>query len=62
MKYIVVDWMGNVMFKGEEFNSFEDARDAIDEEASVMFETEEERDAYCEDMYAIPAAFRGEDK
>lgn len=52
-KWIIKDWAGNIAFKGEEFASFGDARSAIDEEAHVMFDTEEEQDAYCEDMYAI---------
>ncbi len=52
-KWIIKDWAGNVAFNGEVFASFGEARGAIDEEASVMFETEEEQNAYCEDMYAV---------
>ena len=52
MKHIVVDWMGNTMYGGKTFESFEDARGYIDEMS--MHELEAERDGYCEDMYAVP--------
>ena len=41
-KWIIKDWAGNIAFNGEEFKSFGDARDAITEEANVMFPDSEE--------------------
>ena len=52
--WIIKDWVGNIKFNGEKFESFGEARGAINEEAYVMFpDSEDDQNAYCEDMYAI---------
>lgn len=42
MKFIIIDWAGNVCFKGQEFNLFADADEFLSEKFENLDEAEYE--------------------
>lgn len=59
--YIIKDWMGNRVLPDQEFDGFYEAREAIEELASIEADnnfkqgTQDHEDLYnaiCEDLYA----------
>lgn len=64
MSYIIIDWIGNRVDDGIEYDSFEDARARISELATIEADnnfkhgTQDWEDLYdgiCEDLYAEEA-------
>lgn len=38
--FIIEDWAGNICFKGQEFNTFDDAEDFLSEKLGDEYETD----------------------
>jgi len=49
----VEDWTGKVMYNGRTFDSFDDARSYIDQQAESMGLSGDEAEEYAGEMYAV---------